>query len=188
MACFEHPNQEAVSTCESCTRLLCRSCTRRFSIVRCEPCLRTHNKDVLRGHVATLATVAALYALNATVLFKEGGPAHGASTLQDIVAGALAACGLPCMYFGWRFLGRHTPRTFLVLPLAGWFAFFAVRLILSAVVGILVAPFEVFRCVREVIRIRRTTAWLARAAVRPEPPDAASPAPAILVDMPSAPH
>lgn len=43
-------------------------------------------------------------------------------------------------YFGWKMLNRVQPAMFIWMPLIGWAIYFAVKFILSAVIGAFVAP------------------------------------------------
>ncbi|MBQ1736503.1 MAG: hypothetical protein II038_16875 [Lachnospiraceae bacterium] len=52
---------------------------------------------------------------------------------------------LPCAFFGWRALNRIQPAMFLWLSFVGWIVYFFVKLILSVVVGVFVAPYHIGR-------------------------------------------
>ena len=43
-------------------------------------------------------------------------------------------------YFGWKMLNRIQPAMFIWMPLIGWAIYFAVKFILSALIGAFVAP------------------------------------------------
>lgn len=46
-------------------------------------------------------------------------------------------------FFGWKALNRITPDIFLFMPLVGWVIYFVAKFILSIVVGMFVAPFQI---------------------------------------------
>ncbi len=46
-------------------------------------------------------------------------------------------------FFGWKALSKITPDIFLIMPLVGWLIFFAVKGVLSVVVGVFVTPFVI---------------------------------------------
>ena len=46
-------------------------------------------------------------------------------------------------YFGWKALNRITPDIFLWMPLIGWVIYYVVKFILSIIVGMFVAPFQI---------------------------------------------
>lgn len=46
-------------------------------------------------------------------------------------------------YFGWLALNKITPQMFVWMPLKGWIIYFVVKFILSIIVGMFVAPFQI---------------------------------------------
>ncbi len=56
---------------------------------------------------------------------------------------------IPCAFFGWRSLNRIQPTMFLWLSFVGWIIYFFVKLLLSVVVGIFVAPYYIGRWLAE---------------------------------------
>lgn len=52
---------------------------------------------------------------------------------------------LICTIFGWKALNRIQPVMFLWLPIAGWIIYFTIKFVLSALVGLFVAPFVIGR-------------------------------------------
>lgn len=49
---------------------------------------------------------------------------------------------LVCAYFGWRELIMFTPIVFIWAPGIGWLIYFVMKFILSALIGLFVAPFQ----------------------------------------------
>ena len=56
-----------------------------------------------------------------------------------------------CVFFGWKFLNRITPSMFLWLSFTGWIVYFLVKLFLSVVVGVFVAPFQIAKMIANLI-------------------------------------
>ena len=46
-------------------------------------------------------------------------------------------------YFGWQALNKITPQMFVWMPLKGWVIYYVVKFILSIIVGMFVAPFQI---------------------------------------------
>lgn len=115
MRCFFHPHDDAAATCTGCSRALCRACTARFTVVKCEPCLVSQNKTVARRHWTNLAITVVLYA--AGVFFYRS---FGSATRVGVERVAMMAIVFPSVFWGWKFLSEHTPRSMLVLPIPAW--------------------------------------------------------------------
>lgn len=54
-----------------------------------------------------------------------------------------AVIALMCVYFGWKALDRIQPVYFLWLPIIGWIIYFIVKVIISYMIGLFVAPFKI---------------------------------------------
>lgn len=50
---------------------------------------------------------------------------------------------LLCAFFGWRVLNMITPAVFIWMPLVGWLVYILIKFILSALIGLFVAPFKI---------------------------------------------
>lgn len=48
-----------------------------------------------------------------------------------------------CAYFGWRALNSITPDIFLFMSIGGWAIYFLIKGLLSIIVGVFVAPFQI---------------------------------------------
>lgn len=46
-------------------------------------------------------------------------------------------------FFGWKALGKVKPDIFLIMPIVGWILYFVFKGILSVLIGMFVAPFEI---------------------------------------------
>lgn len=56
-------------------------------------------------------------------------------------------------FFGWKSLNKITPDIFLVMPVGGWIAYFVIKLVLSIIVGVFVAPYVIAKNIYEIIEI-----------------------------------
>lgn len=54
-------------------------------------------------------------------------------------------------FFGWRALNRIQPAMFIWMPLAGWLIYFFVKFILSALIGVFVAPYVIGKKVTQLV-------------------------------------
>ena len=59
---------------------------------------------------------------------------------------------LGCAYFGWKMLNRLTPDIFLILPIGGWVIYILIKGLLSAIIGALVAPFQIGKMIADAAR------------------------------------
>lgn len=65
------------------------------------------------------------------------------------VAGVVA---IALAVFGWRALDRITPDMFLFLSCTGWIVYFALKGILSIIIGVFVAPFVIATWITNIIQ------------------------------------
>lgn len=56
---------------------------------------------------------------------------------------AAAIVMLICAFFGWQALTRVQPAMFVWMSWFGWIVYFVVKLLLSALIGLFVAPFVI---------------------------------------------
>lgn len=84
------------------------------------------------GLPAIVVTCAACYSLMLLLML----------TGNQVVCAALC---LVLAVFGWRALAMVRPNVFLVMPVVGWIVFFAVKFVLSYLVGIVVGPYQIGR-------------------------------------------
>ena len=71
------------------------------------------------------------------------------STSYSAIGAILA---LVCAIFGWRALTRIQPAMFVWMSWGGWLAYFAIKLVLSTLIGFVVAPFIIGKMAGERIR------------------------------------
>lgn len=51
--------------------------------------------------------------------------------------------GIVCAIFGWSTLNKIQPAMFLWMPIGGWLIYVLIKLILSIMIGIFVAPYKI---------------------------------------------
>lgn len=56
-----------------------------------------------------------------------------------------------CGIFGWKALNKVQPSMFLWLSWAGWLIYFAIKFILSVLIGVVVAPYQIGKFIAEKI-------------------------------------
>lgn len=72
---------------------------------------------------------------------NNGGDSTVGSILSLIVVGVWAV-------FGWKGLSKIQPNIFLIMPIAGWVVYIIVKGILSIVLGIFIAPYQISKMIR----------------------------------------
>lgn len=55
-------------------------------------------------------------------------------------------------YFGWKALNKITPDLFVWMPLKGWIIYYVAKFILSIIVGMFVAPFQIAKMITAAIQ------------------------------------
>lgn len=55
-------------------------------------------------------------------------------------------------YFGWKALNVITPNIFLFMPVIGWVIYFSIKFVLSIIVGMFVAPFQIAKAISNSIQ------------------------------------
>lgn len=68
------------------------------------------------------------------------------SPIIGVIYGVLFA------FFGWRALNKITPDVFLWMSFMGWIIYFVVKLFLSVVIGLFVAPFQIAKMITNAIQ------------------------------------
>lgn len=74
-----------------------------------------------------------------------------ALTATDSIVIALIYVAL-FTYFGWQALNMITPQMFVWMPLKGWVIYFVVKFLLSIIVGMFVAPFQIAKKVSAAVQ------------------------------------
>lgn len=140
MECINHPGTAAAGSCQICGKALCTHCMNRFNPPLCEPCLLSHNDAVARRLYIDLAVTAIIF------IGVAGFVAYNVPTNKSggILIGLMLAGG----YWGWQFLSR-LPLPLVLTSGLGFVIFFGVKFVLSVMVGFIVAPWQIFKRVKE---------------------------------------
>jgi hypothetical protein len=141
MECINHPGTAAAGSCQICGKGLCASCVNRFNPPLCEPCLLSHNASVANRLYVDLAVTAVIFIGVATFL------AYNVETNKS--GGILIGLMLAGAYWGWQFLNR-IPMPLIFTSGAGLIICFGIKLTLSVLAGFIVAPWQIFRRVKEI--------------------------------------
>lgn len=152
MKCYKHISEDIVVQCHGCGRGLCHGCSGRFNLVFCEGCLLKNNNEYRKQTLKGLLLSGAIFLVAAYFLhgqIKDYQP----STLLTILITSYIFASVP---WGWSFLSRITPQVFLMMPIIGWAVFFVVKLYLSLFVGMFIAPYKIFRAIKDLKEVRET--------------------------------
>ena len=118
----------------------------RFDPPLCEPCLLSHNKAVARRLYVDLAVTAIIFIGVAAFV------AYNAQSNKDV--GIFIGLMLAGAYWGWQFLGRF-PIPLILTSGTGFVMYLGIKLALSVAAGFIVAPWQIFRRIREISAIKR---------------------------------
>lgn len=141
MECINHPGTMAAGSCQICGKALCAPCMNRFTPPLCEPCLLSHNAAVARKLYVDLAVTAIIFIGVAALV------AYNAQTNKS--GGILVGLMLAGAYWGWQFLSR-VPMPVVLTSGVGFIMYVTIKLILSILVGFIVAPWQIFKRVKEI--------------------------------------
>ena len=150
MKCAYHNNVDAVATCKTCGVGLCSTCARTISPPQCISCYRdnlVNRKKEVKNSLVKEAVFAAMALVVGLIFMTRGGVPLG-----EIWGSVLLCAGIP---MGWNFLNKITPNIFLFLPWIGWLIYFAAKALLSMMVGIFVAPYVVWKKIREMKQLQQ---------------------------------
>ena len=75
------------------------------------------------------------------------------TTTYESTSGTPAIIMALCFgYFGWQSLNRVTPKIFLIMPIVGWIFYFAIKGMLSVMIGMFIAPFVISKKITEIVQ------------------------------------
>lgn len=75
------------------------------------------------------------------------------TTTYESSSGAPAAImALGFGFFGWKSLNKIRPSMFLIMPIVGWLFYFAIKGMISVMIGMFIAPFVISKKVTEMIQ------------------------------------
>lgn len=155
MKCAEHPNLDAVATCQGCGKGLCATCTGQFEQPLCHPCVVAHNRAVVADHDQAIREERRPVLWACAVFVLVAGWVMAANGVAGIKPGLVTGFLFAMLPAGWKFLGRffdsgtgyqHAGARWVALP---------VHLMFSLLLGIVVGPFQIVRAVIRIKRLRR---------------------------------
>lgn len=89
-----------------------------------------HKTNFFKTTAGQVVIIAICYAVTLSIVLL----------LPDTLGAVIA---LMCVYFCWKALDRIQPVYFLWLPIFGWIIYFLVKVIISYMIGLFVAPFKI---------------------------------------------
>lgn len=172
MKCFNHPEREAVATCQKCGKGLCRECAEKYTPCMCAPCAaqvqrdrqqqaqdkedqrKQKYKDALvdtRGEFIKTAIFGILVGILFVWFMTQTEYGNPDSSFVDCVAYFIIGV---CVPFGWKFLTYL--QSFFPIFILGtfwfWIIYGAVKLILSMFIGI---PAFIYQLVKTIFTQRK---------------------------------
>lgn len=149
MKCANHPTQDAVGLCAGCNRALCPECLVGIELALCTPCLTNHNNQVTKHFIKQLLLAGVCGGFTLSLLYKSG-IGMGAITLLSLMAAFFP--------FGWSALSRY------FVPGGGYFdlsmrwASLAIHIGVSAMLGWVVGPYQIYKAIRQILKARAANA------------------------------
>ncbi len=165
MKCFNHPEREAVATCQNCGKGLCRECAEKHTPCLCDICAvlvqqseqeqaqneenqrKQKYRDALvdtRGEFIKIAAIGIPIGIIGTWWMAHNGDL---SSFSDYVVSIFMWF---CVPFGWKFLTYL--QSFFPISIFGtwwfWIIYIAVKVCLSFVVGI---PAFIYQLVKTIL-------------------------------------
>lgn len=180
MKCFNHTEREAVATCQKCGKGLCRECAEKHTPCLCDTCAtriqrseqqQAQNKEEQRKQKYRDALVdtrsefikTAVIGILVGIFFVWWDSKEG----LNVESGLFYYVGLFfvafCIPFGWKFLTYL--QSFVPVSLFGtfwfWFVYIAIKVFLSAFVGI---PAFIYQFVKTILTQRKINHFLKKEA------------------------
>ncbi len=156
MECINHAGVHAAGTCQICGKALCAECMNRFAPPLCEPCLLSHNASISRRLYIDLGITISIFLV---VLI-----AMGLQTPPRLQAGVFFGVIISCTYWGWQFLSRSTV-SIIFTSGAGLVAYMVTKALLSLCLGFIIAPWQIFKRIKEIKSINSLRKQIAKGMV-----------------------
>ena len=167
LKCFNHPEQDAVATCQKCGKGLCRECAEKYTPCLCDSCAaliqqekqqEVKNREDQRRQKYRSALVdtrnefikTALIGIVVGIIFLY----IMVSQENDVPTCILGMCMGFCTPFGWKFF-TYLQSFFPVVifgTLLFWFIWFWIKLALSIYVGI---PTFIYQVIKAILTQRK---------------------------------
>ena len=142
MNCYRHHEASAVAQCQHCSTGLCPVCSSRFTLQLCQNCLLANNQRYKASLIKNSIIMSVVFFATFWIYYQLG---QG----TDLFRAFLYSLFWACAPWGWSALNRLTPQMFLFLPVIGWLIYFFVKFWISAIIGVFMAPFQVFKYIRD---------------------------------------
>lgn len=153
MKCSKHYERDAVSQCLDCGKALCPECTNKFSVPLCDHCALSR--------IAADRQLLVKNSIMMIVLFIIGFSLSNGSLPGRLLNGYFWA-GIP---WGWSILTKITPRMFLFMSWIGWVIYFFVKCMLSAMIGMFVTPYRIYKVVKGLKEAKALEEYTKNAAI-----------------------
>lgn len=173
MKCFNHPEREAVATCQKCGKGLCRECAEKYTPCMCEPCAvqtqrdkqqQEQNKEEQRKQKYKDALVdtrsefikTTMIGIVIASIYIWYSYHYQQSLTEDYGLGDWIGqfFGWVCVPFGWKVLTYL--QSFIPISIFGtwwfWVIYIGVKAILSILVGI---PAFIYQLVKTILNQRK---------------------------------
>lgn len=152
MKCYNHTDQDIVAQCQVCSRGLCSDCSEIFQSPLCQNCATEQTRLYRNSLLKQLLIFGGIFFL----VFSSMASDH--KSHQPLIFCFLVAYAAASVPWGWSATSRITPDVFLIMPVAGWMIYFGFKYMISGIVGFFIAPFKLYRAVRDLIEIGRQSA------------------------------
>lgn len=158
MKCFNHTDMDATATCKNCNKGLCVECSSRFNTMLCEPCLIEHNKSVARNMYIGLATTVLIFF---GFMYVFGSIQGSSGEPLGYSKAILPSLLLAFTFWGWKFLSDYSPR--LTMGTGNvWIMYFFIKLLMACFIGLIVAPYQIFKMLKELNTVNKTKKQIIR--------------------------
>ncbi|WP_394003189.1 hypothetical protein ACF3M1_01310 [Luteimonas sp. WGS1318] len=120
-----------------------------------------HNAGVATSMYLKLIGTGVLFAMLSWLFLSMRPPTLELAQYPAYIASKLLLAAIFAFaLWGWDFLDRHARHLVSGTPLV-WIMYFGFKLMLSVMIGIVVGPYQIFRMIKEVRLVRRTSRAIA---------------------------
>ena len=145
MKCYNHPKEDAIAQCQHCGKGLCEKCAKKWSSPICDDCQR----NFIDEELASVNGELRLYIIASVVGAIFVGVGSIPNGLGNGIIGILwGAICFPMYPAGWRWLNHLTDYFAFFGTPAFWLIYLLIKLVLSAIVGIVALPYRLFTIYR----------------------------------------
>ncbi len=158
MNCYNHPTQTVVAQCVDCSKGLCYSCARIYSIPICNFCngvriKNERNRIIKEFSITFIIGISLAYLFGQLTVYNDG---YSHSLKHDVYFYLIYTYIFAGTVAGWQTLTKITPRTFLILPIIGWLVYFAIKLFLSFWLGLVMLPIRTIKNIIRLVQLQKT--------------------------------